>query len=58
MRARVLSPPEYVVGAVRVLGLFNPPPSTLLLAEWIGRMGQDLFYPPNVFGWPGAAFLD
>jgi len=54
IRARVLSPPEYVVGAVRVLGLFNPPPSTLLLAEWIGRMGQDLFYPPNVFGWPGA----
>ena len=54
LRARVLSPPEYVVGAVRVLGLFNPPPSTLLLAEWIGRMGQDLFYPPNVFGWPGG----
>jgi uncharacterized protein (DUF1800 family) len=54
MRARVLSPPEYVIGAVRVLELFNPPPSTLLLAEWIGRMGQDLFYPPNVFGWPGG----
>jgi len=54
LRARVLSPPEYVIGAVRVLELFNPPPSTLLLAEWIGRMGQDLFYPPNVFGWPGG----
>jgi hypothetical protein len=26
----------------------------LLLAEWIARMGQDLFYPPNVFGWPGG----
>lgn len=54
LRAQVLSPPEYVIGAVRVLELFNPPPSTLLLAEWIGRMGQDLFYPPNVFGWPGG----
>src|SRR5580692_9442693 len=41
LRARVLAPPEYVIGAVRVLELFNPPPSTLLLAEWIGRMGQD-----------------
>jgi uncharacterized protein (DUF1800 family) len=54
LRTRVLSPPEFAVGAVRALQLFNPPPSTLLLAEWIGRMGQDLFYPPNVFGWGGG----
>jgi uncharacterized protein (DUF1800 family) len=54
IRVRVLAPPEYVIGTVRVLELFNPPPSTLLLAEWIGRMGQDLFYPPNVFGWSGG----
>ena len=33
---------------------FDPPPSTLLLAEWTGRMGQELFYPPNVGGWPGG----
>jgi uncharacterized protein (DUF1800 family) len=25
-----------------------------LLAEWTGNLGQDLFYPPNVFGWPGG----
>jgi uncharacterized protein (DUF1800 family) len=51
---RVLSPVEYVVGAARALELFDPPSSTLVLAEWCGRLGQDLFYPPNVGGWPGG----
>ena len=51
---RVLSPVEYVVGAARALELFEPPCSTLMLAEWCGRLGQDLFYPPNVGGWPGG----
>jgi uncharacterized protein (DUF1800 family) len=50
---RVLSPVEYVIGAVRALESFEPPCSTLTLAEWCGRLGQDLFYPPNVGGWPG-----
>src|SRR5262249_49628654 len=30
------------------------PPSTLVLADWSARLGQDLFYPPNVGGWPGG----
>src|SRR5205807_4998907 len=51
---RVLSPVEYVIGAARALELFDPPSSTLVLAEWTGRLGQDLFYPPNVGGWPGG----
>jgi uncharacterized protein (DUF1800 family) len=51
---RVLSPVEYVVGAVRSLELDDPPPSTLALAEEIALMGQDLFYPPNVGGWAGG----
>jgi uncharacterized protein (DUF1800 family) len=51
---RVLSPVEFVLGAARALDLFDPPPSTLVLAEWCGRLGQDLFYPPNVGGWPGG----
>jgi uncharacterized protein (DUF1800 family) len=51
---RVCGPVEYVVGAARALELFEPPPSTLLLAEWAARLGQDLFYPPNVGGWPGG----
>jgi uncharacterized protein (DUF1800 family) len=55
---RVAGPIEWAVGAVRALELLNPPPSTLLLAEWTTRMGQDLFYPPNVGGWTeGRAWL-
>lgn len=54
LRARVLAPTEFVIGATRWSEQFDPPPSTLLLAEWIARIGQDLFYPPNVFGWPGG----
>jgi uncharacterized protein (DUF1800 family) len=59
LRSRVLGPLEYVVGAVRSLEMFEPPPSTLALADWISFVGQDLFYPPNVFGWPaGRRWLD
>ncbi len=25
-----------------------------ILADWMARLGQDLFYPPNVGGWPGG----
>jgi hypothetical protein len=52
--ARVLGPVEYVVGAARALQLSDPPPSSLVLADWTARLGQDLFYPPNVGGWPGG----
>jgi uncharacterized protein (DUF1800 family) len=51
---QVSSTAEYVIGAARALELFDPPSSTLVLAEWIARLGQDLFYPPNVGGWPGG----
>jgi uncharacterized protein (DUF1800 family) len=51
---RVLGPVEFVVGAARALEHVHPPPSSLLLAEWAARLGQDLFYPPNVGGWPGG----
>jgi uncharacterized protein (DUF1800 family) len=52
--ARVVDPAGLVIGAVRGLERFDPPPSTLLLAEWTGRLGQELFFPPNVGGWPGG----
>ena len=51
---RPLSPIEFVVGAVRVLEPTSRNSSTLLLAEWSEAMGQDLFQPPSVFGWPGG----
>ena len=58
LRTRVVGPAEYIVGALRALELCDRPPSTLLLAEWAARMGQDLFYPPNVGGWnEGRAWL-
>jgi Protein of unknown function (DUF1800) len=51
---RILGPPEFVVGAVRALEVFNPLPNTLVLAEWAESLGQDLFYPPSVGGWAGG----
>jgi uncharacterized protein (DUF1800 family) len=54
VRKRVQSPVEFVVGTARALGLFDPAPSTLAMADWAARMGQDIFEPPNVGGWPGG----
>ena len=48
---RFSGPTESAVGVIHALELCDPPPSTLLVAEWVSRMGQDLFYPPNVGGW-------
>jgi hypothetical protein len=48
---RVVGPVEYVVGAARAL---EQAPSTLVLAEFMANLGQDLFHPPNVGGWPGG----
>jgi uncharacterized protein (DUF1800 family) len=51
---RVLGPVEYIIGSARVLEIFDPPLDTLLLADWAARLGQNLFYPPNVGGWLGG----
>ena len=51
---RVTGPAEFVVATTRVLELFDQPPSTLLLADWAARLGQNLFQPPNVGGWAGG----
>jgi uncharacterized protein (DUF1800 family) len=51
---RVLGPVEYLVGVPRALECFDPPPSSLVLGQWLPRLGQDLFYPPNVGGWKGG----
>jgi uncharacterized protein (DUF1800 family) len=51
---RVMGPVEWAVAAVRRFLPLNPPPSLTRLAEWAARMGQSLFYPPNVGGWPGG----
>jgi uncharacterized protein (DUF1800 family) len=50
----VLAPVPWIVASVRALGLLDPPPSTLVLGEWSARLGQELFFPPTVFGWEGG----
>jgi hypothetical protein len=55
LRRRVLAPAEFVVGAVRALELADSV-SALETADATTRMGQDLFYPPNVGGWPGGRY--
>jgi hypothetical protein len=51
MQAQVSSPIEFVIGTIRALdGRTNGED----LPYWTGIMGQDLFYPPNVAGWPGG----
>jgi uncharacterized protein (DUF1800 family) len=51
---RVLGPVEFALQAARALEMLDPAPSTLVLADWCARLGQDLFYPPNVGGWKGG----
>jgi uncharacterized protein (DUF1800 family) len=54
LESRVCDPVSFVVGPLRALECWRDPPSTIVLAEWLRRMEQDLFYPPNVGGWPGG----
>jgi len=54
MSNRVLGPVEYLIGLPRALECFDPQPSSLVLGEWTERLGQQLFYPPNVGGWRGG----
>lgn len=49
-RSRVKSPTEYVVGTYRMLGIEGDGTGLPTLTT---LMGQTLFDPPNVAGWPG-----
>lgn len=50
-RATVKSPVEFVVGTYETLGLSSIDESVL---QALAQMGQRLFFPPNVAGWPGG----
>jgi hypothetical protein len=60
-RQRVKGPVEYVMGAVQAVYRrygedetdYRSLPQRVLVA-WLGAMGQNLFAPPNVKGWPGG----
>jgi hypothetical protein len=60
-RRRVKSPVEYVVGSMRAafrshaeVGPDDRTPPPQALARRVAAMGQALFAPPNVKGWPGG----
>ncbi|MBV8601802.1 MAG: DUF1800 family protein, partial [Candidatus Eremiobacteraeota bacterium] len=50
-RALVKSPTEFIVGTYKLFGLSEIAPPVL---GAMNRMGQRLFYPPNVKGWDGG----
>jgi uncharacterized protein (DUF1800 family) len=52
MHAHVKSPTEFVVGAVRHLGIAEP--DWVRLSQGMAAMGQRLFFPPTVAGWRGG----
>ena len=49
---RIKSPVELIVGVRRLVPMELEKPETQLLFERV--LGQILFYPPNVAGWPGG----
>jgi uncharacterized protein (DUF1800 family) len=58
-RQRIKDPVEFAVGAVRALWDVTPNDTRVAvepgnLVASLESMGQDLFAPPNVKGWPGA----
>ena len=48
---QVTSPVEFVIGTLRA---FNARSNGWDNPYWVGAMGQELFNPPNVAGWPGG----
>jgi uncharacterized protein (DUF1800 family) len=60
-RSQVKSPIEYTVGAIKALGAQGSVSQLLAAGQGprggglLGEMGQILFEPPNVAGWPGGA---
>ncbi|MDA1194905.1 MAG: DUF1800 domain-containing protein [Planctomycetota bacterium] len=54
-RALVKSPVEFCIAALRAVGAETVP---AVVPEALARMGQVLFYPPSVKGWPeGRAWM-
>lgn len=49
---KIKSPIEFLVGVRRILSLQLDNPASQLLMQ--RNLGQVLFYPPNVAGWPGG----
>ena len=52
IHAQIKSPVEFVVGAVRHLGISDP--DWVRLSQLTALAGQHLFFPPTVKGWDGG----
>jgi uncharacterized protein (DUF1800 family) len=50
----IKSPAEFVVGTVREFDIGYPDQDTAQFAVQVRNFGENLFYPPNVKGWPGG----
>jgi uncharacterized protein (DUF1800 family) len=50
----VKSPAEFVVGVVREFDIGYADQDATALAVQVRNFGENLFYPPNVKGWPGG----
>ncbi|MFI5461020.1 MAG: DUF1800 family protein [Isosphaerales bacterium] len=51
---RVKSPVDFAIGAILASELLDPPPDFVDLEIHLTKMGQRLFFPPGVAGWPGG----
>jgi uncharacterized protein (DUF1800 family) len=51
---RIKSPVAFAIGALRACEAFAVPRNLVDLEIHLTKMGQRLFYPPNVAGWPGG----
>jgi uncharacterized protein (DUF1800 family) len=55
---RVKGPVHFAIETIRAFELFAPPPDLVDLEIHLTKMGQRLFFPPGVAGWPdGLAWL-
>jgi uncharacterized protein (DUF1800 family) len=52
--SQIRSPAELVASTVRQLDIQPGPQAQRFMIESLNRMGQELFQPPNVRGWPGG----
>jgi len=54
IQSRVTDPVSFLIIPLRALECWRASPRTIVLADWLDKFGQKLFYPPNVGGWDGG----
>lgn len=54
IQSRIADPVSFLLIPLRAIECWQSALSTFVLAEWLDRLGQSLFYPPNVGGWNGG----